>query len=216
MRINYEQQVQEYDRREGDKPPLKLESHITPSLPGDTPVLKLPSNTVILIQEDRIDSGGVADLYEGTVATLSASLPLIEKAAPTWLADVLLKNTVPLKEIAKVSFVLEPYQNLLPSIASDGQSRLNANKMLRARKILGYVADRIETVAMQTAEGEKVRVEDYLELWCQDKVCRANRRSDCQRTFTNKVIAHPTNNDSSYNPRPCLARWRRCNALLQS
>lgn len=46
--------------------------------------------------------------------------------------------------MAKVSFALYPYQNLLPPIASDGSSRLNANRMLRAKKILAYVAERIE------------------------------------------------------------------------
>lgn len=45
----------------------------------------------------------------------------------------------------KVSFVLHPYDNQLPSIASsDGNARLNANRMLRAKKIMAYVAERIE------------------------------------------------------------------------
>jgi WD repeat-containing protein 48 len=44
-----------------------------------------------------------------------------------------------------VSFVLQPYENLLPSIAPpDGNARLNANRMLRAKKIMAYVAERIE------------------------------------------------------------------------
>lgn len=61
----------------------------------------------------------------------------------------------------KVSFVLHPFEDSLPSIASpDGNARLNANRMLRAKKvwqsylqrvqqlterqILAYVAERIE------------------------------------------------------------------------
>jgi WD repeat-containing protein 48 len=178
MHLDYEAQVQAYEKREaeatagGERPPLRLESHITPSLPADTPVIKLPPNTVLLIQEDRIDSGGVADLFEGTVGSLASSADLIEKAAPTWLADVLLKNTIPLKDIVKVSFVLEPWQGVLPAIASDGNTRLNANRMLRARKILGYVAERIDPGMVGLAEDDpaRVRPEEYLELWCQDKV----------------------------------------------
>jgi WD repeat-containing protein 48 len=69
----------------------KLETQITPSLPNDTPVLKPPAMTTILIQEDRPDSGGVADLFEGKVGTLGSQADLIEKAAPMWLADVLLR-----------------------------------------------------------------------------------------------------------------------------
>jgi WD repeat-containing protein 48 len=90
-----------------------------------------------------------------------------------------------------VSFILEPYQNLLPSISSDGylpfslpfdqaakansklsNNRLNANRMLRARKILGYVAERIEqppTKEEAEAEG-RLRPEEYLELWCNGQV----------------------------------------------
>ena len=69
----------------------KLESQIAPSLPSDTPVLKPPAATTILIQEDRPDSGGVADLFEGKVGSLGQQADLIEKAAPMWLAEVLLR-----------------------------------------------------------------------------------------------------------------------------
>jgi WD repeat-containing protein 48 len=97
-----------------------------------------------------------------------------------------------------VSFILEPFQNLLPSISSDGylpfslpfekvatansklsNNRLNANRMLRARKILGYVAERIEAQPTKEeleaeAKGEmakRMKPEEYLELWCNGQVC---------------------------------------------
>jgi WD repeat-containing protein 48 len=66
-------------------------TQITPSLPNETPVLKPPAATTILIQEDRPDSGGVADLVEGKVGSLDQQADLIEKFAPVWLADVLLR-----------------------------------------------------------------------------------------------------------------------------
>lgn len=95
-----------------------------------------------------------------------------------------------------MSFILEPYQNLLPSISSDGylpfslpfdqaakansklsNNRLNANRMLRARKILGYVAERIEQPpTKEEAEAEdRLRPEDYLELWCNGQVSFTSR-----------------------------------------
>ncbi|KAL6703263.1 hypothetical protein ACN47E_010051 [Coniothyrium glycines] len=147
----------------------KLETQIAPSLPNDTPVLKPPAATTILIQEDRPDSGGVADLFEGKVGSLGLQADLIEKAAPMWLAEVLLRNQLPPKDIVKVSFILEPYQNLLPSISSDGNNRLNANRMLRARKILGYVAERIEPAPTKEdleKQGGALKPEEYLELYC--------------------------------------------------
>jgi WD repeat-containing protein 48 len=92
-----------------------------------------------------------------------------------------------------VSFILEPYQNLLPSISADGyipllphpekvqrdantvssNNRLNANRMLRARKILAYVAERIEPppTKEEVEAGEVMKHEEYLELYCQNQVC---------------------------------------------
>jgi WD repeat-containing protein 48 len=66
--------------------------------------------------------------------------------------------------------VLQPWQDLLPSIAGpDGNSRLNANRMLRVKKILAYVAERIEA-APENPDPDALRPEDYLELYCYDQV----------------------------------------------
>jgi WD repeat-containing protein 48 len=66
--------------------------------------------------------------------------------------------------------VLQPWQDLLPSIAGpDGNSRLNANRMLRVKKILAYVAERIEA-APEIPDPDALRPEDYLELYCYDQV----------------------------------------------
>lgn len=159
-------------------PPATIDvpSAITPSLPNETPVLKPPPNTTILIQEDRPEAGGVADLFEGSVGSLGEMCDVVEKAAPMWLGDVILRNQLPAKDIVKISFILEPFQGSgLPSIASDGNNRLNANRMLRARKILGYVAERIEPSKSEEDQAQTGKVwkpEEYLELWCQNQVSR--------------------------------------------
>ena len=163
--------------------PLELPSAITPSLPAETPVLKPPLNTTILIQEDRPEAGGVADLFEGTVGALGEMCDLVERAAPMWLGEVLLKNQIPHKDIFKISFVLEPWQPEgtvtesaeqyvpLPSIAADGNNRLNANRMLRAKKILSYVAERIEPGLEEEEKEGALKPEEYLELYCHNQVC---------------------------------------------
>ncbi|QDS74180.1 hypothetical protein FKW77_001939 [Venturia effusa] len=180
IRLEYDAQMQKFEREKnerrgdanGDLSRPKLETLITPSLPNDTPVLKPPGNVTILIQEDRVDSGGVADLFEGTVGNSGLHTDRIEKVMPTWVADVLLRGQIPLKELVKVSFILEPYENLLPSIATDGNTRLNANRMLRARKILAYVAERIEPPPKPGKEPTTppLKPEEYLDLYCQDRI----------------------------------------------
>jgi WD repeat-containing protein 48 len=121
IRHMYEEQLQHpHSQMDGEEPSLRLDSVISPSLPNDTPVLKPPTNTTILIQEDRVDSGGVADLFEGRVGSLGHQADLIEKVAPIWLAECLLRNHIPAKDIVKVSFILEPLAGSLPPIATDG------------------------------------------------------------------------------------------------
>lgn len=132
IRFGYEDDVQAQMQRQsardaaggvlGEAGDLELQAKIAPSLPNDTPVLKPPPNTVVLIQEDRPEAGGVADLFEGKVDGLGKAADLIEKAAPMWLGEVLLRNQMPIKDIVKISFVLEPMQGpgQLPSIAADG------------------------------------------------------------------------------------------------
>lgn len=84
IRLQYEEQLQQY-------PNNKLLSTIAPSLPSETPVIKPPSSTAILIQEDAPESGGLADLYRGTVGSVARDADKIEKVAPVWLGELLLK-----------------------------------------------------------------------------------------------------------------------------
>lgn len=48
-------------------------------------------------------------------------------------------------------------------------TRLNANRMLRAKKICAYVTERIEPQAAH-ADPNALKPEEYLDLYCQDKV----------------------------------------------
>lgn len=187
----------EYKRALQENPEYQPQSGIIPSLPNETPVLKLPPATTVIIQEET--SGGSADLYRGTVATVGEDATLITERAPFWLGDLLLRvgdqldslqdilsdiqqNRIPLKEPVKVSFILQPWQDLLPSIASsDGNSRLNANRMLRVKKILGYIAERVEAPP-EEPDPNALRPEEYLELYCYDQVSYSSAFGDLSNT----------------------------------
>lgn len=153
---------------------------ITPALPNETPVLKPPPHTLVLIQEDNPDFGGLSDLYRGEISTLGLpkETDTLEKIAPAWLGELLLRNEIPPKETSKVSFVLTPASDsALPGIASsDGNARLNANRMLRSKKILAYVAERIEAPAdpENPRPGDDLRPEEYMDLLCHGEVVPPN------------------------------------------
>ncbi len=83
IRYGYEEQLQA-------EPNQPLSSAIQPSLPNDTPILKQPPMTAVIIQEDRPDSGGVADVFRGTISSLGHEADLLETVAPMWLGDLLL------------------------------------------------------------------------------------------------------------------------------
>ena len=58
----------------------------------------------------------------------------------------------------------------MPAItAADGNNRLNANRMLRVRKILSYVAERIDSTYNED-DPDGLKPEEYLELYCNDQV----------------------------------------------
>jgi WD repeat-containing protein 48 len=79
----------EYDKHLLENPNEPIETGITPSLPNETPVLKPPPLTTVIIQEET--SGGSADLYRGTVASVGEDADVIEQRAPMWLGDLLLR-----------------------------------------------------------------------------------------------------------------------------
>ncbi|TLD06053.1 uncharacterized protein PgNI_08168 [Pyricularia grisea] len=200
----------EYEKQLAEVPDKLVESKVAPSLPSETPVLKLPANTKIIIQEET--SGGSAELYRGTVGGVGADVDTIEQVAPMWLGDVLLCNTLPAKEPHKVSFILNPYKDELPHIAAqDGNNRLNANRMLRVRKILAYVAERLEedeeVDENDEAKKERMKPEEYLELWCNDqllpvKMSLATLRARVWRGGADVVLHYRSNGKKELKLRP--------------
>ncbi len=83
----------EYEEHLEHKPDVPVPVGITPSLPMETPVLRPPEHTTIIIQEDDPASGGLADQYSGEIGELGSAeqVDVLEKIAPMWLGEVLLK-----------------------------------------------------------------------------------------------------------------------------
>lgn len=83
---------------------------------------------------------------------------------------------------------------------SEGKnSRLNANRMLRARKILGYVAERLQPPYLATSycpeveEGqEPPRIEDWLELLCNNQASAPPTHPFSYGVLTGFQIVPPT------------------------
>ncbi|KAE8131811.1 hypothetical protein BDV38DRAFT_263164 [Aspergillus pseudotamarii] len=165
----------EYDEHLSAHPGQELTPAFSPSQENETPVLNIPDRVAVLIQEETGETAVASDLYRGSVGSIREEIDKLEKSIPLWLADLLLKNQVPFKEPVKVAFTLKPYDDLLPPVVkpevnvangNTTNNRLNANRMLRAKKILAYVAERIDSPNPDEPEENAMKPEEYLELYC--------------------------------------------------
>jgi hypothetical protein len=89
-------------------------------------------------------------------------------------------------------------------------SRLNANRMLRVKKILAYVAERIEA-APEHPDPTALKPEEYLELYCYEQV---RISYSILRNFTNpkEIAKHDDPCDFTCS---CLEGRGGCHAILQ-
>ena len=85
----------DYDEQIQSQPGQPLVVGVTPSLPDETPILRPPPHTLVLVQEDNPEAGGVVDLYRGAIGSLGLEASIIEKLAPAWLGDLLLRVSRP-------------------------------------------------------------------------------------------------------------------------
>ncbi|CAK7198428.1 hypothetical protein SEUCBS139899_001089 [Sporothrix eucalyptigena] len=138
----------DYEKQLAENPDRLVVSRMHPCQPDEAPVLRIPDKTKVIIQEEL--KGGSIELYRGTVGGLGQPrvVDKIERCAPMWLGEAILANAPAVKESTKISFLLLPYRDELPPLAApDGSNRLNANRMLRVKKILAYVAEKLEPPA---------------------------------------------------------------------
>lgn len=85
--------------------------------------------------------------------------------------------------------------------------------MLRAKKILAYVAERIDPPNPDEPEENAMPPEDYLELYCQKQVSYIAIRPSA--AVDPIPLAMPAQHDPSHNPHAPLAYIGRHDPLLQ-
>ncbi|KAK3845489.1 MAG: hypothetical protein J3R72DRAFT_435901 [Linnemannia gamsii] len=143
-------------------PPFSPPTHL------DCPKTVIPAHIPVIISEQSREASSTVDLYRGSVGTLAQDyIPLVQ-VVPTWLLEVVLKNAIPAKESPKVSFVLRPHHHqegttsaitgsaavgaelggLLPRLGElpGGNARLTAPRMLRIRKVMAHVVEKLALV----------------------------------------------------------------------
>ncbi|GAA95727.1 hypothetical protein E5Q_02384 [Mixia osmundae IAM 14324] len=114
----------------------------------DAPLLAVPADVQILIFEETSDMETWRLTFRRPQGKLSTETELLEMLLPPWTLDYLLANRHVVKEPVKIPFVLMPYRDdeteSLPELPN-GNARLSASRVLRVRKILNYISERLES-----------------------------------------------------------------------
>ncbi|KAI8139501.1 hypothetical protein BJV82DRAFT_626258 [Fennellomyces sp. T-0311] len=138
-------------------------SPYTPPSLDDFPPLSIPRSTTIIIAEESAEASTGMDLYRGTVATSGIDTEVIAQTAPSWLLNYLYHNKIPIKETVKLTFALKPCAgSVLPELPGGSNNRLLANRVLRVRKLVQYIVEKLDISTSDPNE--------QVELLCADVV----------------------------------------------
>ncbi|KAJ5782980.1 hypothetical protein N7457_004754 [Penicillium paradoxum] len=217
----------DYEEFLATNPDQDLETALLPSTEDETPRLEIPPRTSVFIQEETIDTAVASDLYRGNVERIGEDIEMLKKSIPHWLGEFLLKNQIPFKEQVKIAFILKPFDDTLPPLVkpeppipngappgalnpnsnnnNNNGSRLNANRMLRAKKIIAYVAERIDPTNPDEPAESAMQPEEYLDLYCHNIICPPNMtlatiRTHLWRTSGDMVLYYKTNGKKEIHP----------------
>ncbi|KAI1318451.1 hypothetical protein EDD11_006535 [Mortierella claussenii] len=140
----------------------------TPPTHLDCPMVAIPAHIPVVISEQSREASSSVDLYRGSVGSLAQDYVPLVQVIPTWLLEVLLKNMIPVKEMAKVSFVLRPHhdQEAIAAPAGlgrlgelpGGNPRLTAPRMLRIRKVVAHVVEKLSLTPPSRRLGSSVEI----------------------------------------------------------
>ncbi|RIB12846.1 hypothetical protein C2G38_2041481 [Gigaspora rosea] len=129
---------------------------------SESPEIQIPPHTTVIISEVSPEASTFVDSYRGAVETMVKDVELIEHKAHPWLLEFLLKNKIALKESVKIGFILKPHEGSELEELPNGNSRLTANRMLRARKILSYIVEKLELDSPGGGERDEIVTEKTL------------------------------------------------------
>lgn len=163
----------------------KLPSNLMLSLPQ----IQLPPQTPIIFSEELAESTNSIDKYNGTYERLPSDMTEYQHLIPNWANNFISKGVRPHKDPVKIGFLLKPHSSSpLPNIPN-GDTRLLANRVLRVRKLLMHIWEKLEmdreklrhilypnekksvSESDQNQEEESpLKVEDEIELLCNEQV----------------------------------------------
>lgn len=91
-----------------------------------------------------------------------------EPLLPTWVADLVLRDSRPVRDPVKVSFVLQPYPD--SDIAALSPSKVTAPRTLRAKKVIDYIVKELAAMTEPSGKSLVTLTERDIELVCNERI----------------------------------------------
>ncbi|OCF44317.1 hypothetical protein I317_01762 [Kwoniella heveanensis CBS 569] len=117
----------------------------------EAPYVAFPPSTALLIAEESKDAGAWVVTYRSQVSSTERDMESIEMNSPLWLLDYLFANRVRTKDPVKFTFILEPAPGSMLKELPEGSARLSASRVLRAKKISAFIADKLDLFPQRSA-----------------------------------------------------------------
>ncbi|OUM65273.1 hypothetical protein PIROE2DRAFT_69119 [Piromyces sp. E2] len=158
---------------------------------AECPYVRLPNEVPVIISSlESDDAVTYIDQDRETVKSLgepNTTKYLCESSIlPKWVYECVIDKKIPAIEVRKVNFVLKPYPGSDMPALPLGNNHLCANRMLRVRKIISYVVDKlnlskssqskvnkassISLSDLNTANVDGIKAENWIEILCNDEV----------------------------------------------
>ncbi|KAI9136835.1 WD40-repeat-containing domain protein [Paraphysoderma sedebokerense] len=120
-----------------------LSSPPQPPAHSPLPPFPMPRNTTMEISEESPEASTSINLYTGTLSSLSQDHEFIRNILPHWALDLILYDRSMNKEPVKFGFSLLPMKDSGLKELPNGNYRLSANRLIRLRKLISYVSDKL-------------------------------------------------------------------------
>ncbi|ORX45759.1 WD40 repeat-like protein [Piromyces finnis] len=158
---------------------------------AECPYVKLPREVPIIISSlESDDAVTYIDQDRETVGSLgepnTTKYLCNSSILPKWVYDCVINKKIPAIEAKKVNFVLKPYpKSDMPEFPT-GNNHLCANRMLRIRKVITYVVDKlnlskttlskanrassVSLSEINTSNTGGIKAENWIEILCNEEV----------------------------------------------
>lgn len=162
---------------------VKLQS-FSPMAPSDAPSVTFDPRTRLIISEVGQDAGAPTCVYNQVIGKLSneSEIEALETNLPGWVGEIVLQSNMPPRYLSKIGFLVLFENKEGHEAGHMEKSRLMANPVLRARKIMTYIVKQMIQNKKLPDTALNQRPEDIVELVCKDQVIDPNTMLSVIRT----------------------------------